>query len=209
MEAGEALHFATRDHYLMWFTGKTERHGPTEKILSRLVKMGELKSFRYGKKYIYCRPDRLIYPLDKLHHGLVCSDALVSLLKCDPTAEVVPEKWFQSQKWSRVPEWGLIYPKAVLLFEFCTADNISRGQVKVKAEKYQETIPAIQEAFGRPPVVLFLLEEDKVKTAERSKAHQGFYLTDVSSFYGLGPGLHLTAPIYFWGGKATPLRHGP
>lgn len=208
LQAAEALHYATREHFLLWFTGKNDRHGPTEKTLASLVKKGVLKSFRSGRPYIYCTPDRFTPPFDKLHHGLVCADALIAFLLADPTASVLSEKWLQGQKWGKYPEWGLVYSQSVLMLEFCTQDNISRGQVQAKANFYAAARPALRASLAREPVILFLLESDISKAGGYSQSYPGFYFVDIATFLSIPIKQHLTAPVYFWGGKGYPLRHG-
>lgn len=141
MDVANVFHFATRDHFALWFTGNTSRHKRTERILPALVKKGCLGSIMYGKRLIYATLDRMVIKASKgvrfalfPYHGLCCTEALVRFTCSDRHNEVISEKIFKSARLGSVPEWGIRYPNGnMLLFEFSTESNVhSRGNIANK-----------------------------------------------------------------------------
>jgi hypothetical protein len=228
LEVAKIFHFATRDHFALWFTGTTGRHKQTERILPSLVKKGELRAIQYGKRLIYATPERFkfikaaaayqtcekklvaIFP----HHGLCCTEILIRVILADKKCEVVSEKAFRHYGWGCVPEWGIRYPNGkALLLEFCTESNVyARGNLSSKITRYEKNLWKLSLGLEAEPVVLFVLDiprpeiEMLVKTSNLGT--DPFFFVDYASFQNVPTKKQLTAPIYLWGGngKTYPLK---
>lgn len=214
LAAARVFHFAFRDHFVLWFTGRTGRHWRTERVLPALVKKGLLVALPYGKRLVYGVPDRLrlaasgrqvaILP----YHGLTCTDLLTRCLRADWSGEVLSENACRAGRWGAVPEWAIRYPRGTaLLMEFCTADNVERGKVAQKAARYRQCLAAIEAALRARAVVVFVLDvpaEAAARLSRRLGVRQPFYCVDVQTFNATAN--VLTAPIYWWGdGRQYPL----
>src|SRR5215204_2817347 len=124
IEASSVFHWATKRHYQLWFTGQeSKRHRRSESVLLRLVKKGKLRSVLYGSRLIYTLPKKVKRSgLEKVVHGLACTECLVRFYRSKMDGVAIAEKYFQGM--GCVPEWGIIYPDGkLLLFEFCTKSN--------------------------------------------------------------------------------------
>jgi hypothetical protein len=215
----EAFHWAFMIHFVLMFTGKEERHKQIERVLPSLVKMRKLVCTRYGKKYIYALPHFLTfvpsseayYPHNP-YHGLMCTEALVRFVRADTECEIYPEKFFKSNRFGVVPEWGVKYNRgSVLLFEFCTASNFFlRGNVQGKITRYEKNTEKFTEKMGHEPLVVFVLDIPKLEVVEfvsRYSPDRQFFFVDAQTFKSVPMGEQLTAPIYLWGDvKEYPLR---
>ena len=198
--ASQVFHWATKEHYGMWFTGKMVRHRRTEAMLPRLVKKGRLVAKRYGKRLVYAAP-RITNQVN-VEHGLGCTEGLVRMWRSRTDATIIPERFFRG--FGSVPEWGLLYPNGkLLLYEHCTADNFERRHVvKTKITNYQEHLPAIEEHFKGEAIVLFVImaSQEKVEGfVANIKVVGPFFFTDYPSFISVPVGKQLYTPIYAWG----------
>lgn len=212
LQASQVFHWASREHYLIWFTGKLDRHKRTEVMLPRLAKKGKLKVIRRGRKLYYACPriSRKI-DMDKLDHGLGCTEGLVRFWRSRMDCTVIPEKSFRG--FGIVAEWGILYPnKKLLLFEFCTADNTQRASmIQNKVKRYYNLLPLISEKYEGEGFVVFVLDmpkayvEDYVK--EKLPIGEEFLFTDYETFKSVPVGFQLSAPIYLWGidGERYPI----
>jgi hypothetical protein len=215
LAAAQVFHFAFREHFVLWFAGRTGRHWRTEHVLPALVKKGELIALPYGKRTLYAVPDRVrmapsgnqvaILP----YHGLACTDILTRYVLADPTGEVLSENICRANRWGAVPEWGIRYPQGTaLLLEFCTADNVERGKVASKVTKYRQCLPAIEASLQAKAVVVFVLDVAAHAVAQicrRLESRDPFFFVDYQTFQ-ITTNI-LTTPIYLWGnGQAYPLK---
>ena len=187
MEAAQVFHWATKEHFILWFTGKLERHRRTESTLYRLVQKDRLRCVRFGKRLIYTVPrrtrgeiptlpkektkyeagasEKAINGRNKIVHGLACTEALVRFYRSSADGEIIAERYFYGL--GMVPEWGIRYPnKKMLLFEFCTENNFDfSNMMKGKINAYKKHLGNIEEKFASKGIVLFVIDipRDKVK----------------------------------------------
>ena len=100
IQTAQLFHWAYKEHFVLWFTGKRERHKRTEVMLPRLERKGKLTSAYYGKKKVYAVPRKnknrfygdIYYPL--FEHGLGCTEGLVRFWLSDKSGYVIPERHF-------------------------------------------------------------------------------------------------------------------
>ena len=145
ISASQLFHWATREHYQIWFTGSTARHKRTEAMLPRLVAKGKLVMVHYGKRLVYTVPRRVRNEGEyrKVEHGLGVTEGLVRLWRARNDCFVISERYFYGC--GAVSEFGLLFPnKKFLLYEHCSKDNFdhtTRMVGKLRAyEKYLTTI---------------------------------------------------------------------
>jgi len=203
----QRFHWATKEHFILWFTGKLDRHSRTEKSLPRLVKMGKLIAIKFGKRLIYTVPRRKND--DNYEHGLGCTECLVRVMKCNP-GEIIPEHKFRG--FNVVPEWGIKYKNLLRLFEFCTADNFSRGrEMNSKITRYTNNLMDIEENFGSESTqIIFVADvprEDVQEFVDEKLPGEDFLFTDYESFLNVPIGEQMKPEIYIWGkdGKSYSL----
>jgi hypothetical protein len=212
LEAAQLFQWATKEHFLIWFTGSLGRHRRTEVMLPRLVRKGKLIAHQMGKKIAYASIRHASKQPLFLEHGLGCTEGLVRIIRSKMDGEVIAERFFRG--FGSVPEWGIIYPNGkLLLYEYCTQDNFEHTlTMRNKIRKYLENLEAIEEKFNGEAIVLFVIDisRDRVsRFIERYKPIGGqFFFTDYNTFKSVPLGCQLTAPIYFWGedGNPYPLR---
>jgi len=209
LEVAMVFHFFTKEHLELWFTGKRGRSKRVERVLPALVKKGKLKYLEYGKRYVYATTDRFItYDGDtaiNFYHGLQCTEILVRFALADNNIEVISERQCQSFRWGCAPEWVIKYPsgKSVLL-EFCTEDNVRRGKVISKVNKYREVLPFIAHTLNTDPIVLFILDVKPSEVKElvtKVEGDEPFMFVDYDTFLSSHP---LIAAIYLWSGDGKP-----
>ncbi len=150
LEAAQVFHWATRDHFVMWFTGTTERHRRTEALLPKFVSRGLLKSFSYGNRLVYSVPRRCRGTQLYIEHGLGCTEGLVRIWRSDMDCTIIPERYLKGN--GNVPEWGIRYPnRKLLLFEYCTLKNFYKsGLVKGKINRYiKESLSVMEGSLMR------------------------------------------------------------
>jgi hypothetical protein len=213
LSAAQIFHWATQDHYTLWFTGSTDRSKRTEAILPRLVKKGSLVAYRHGKKLVYTCPRRIRRPgfVAKVEHGLGCTEGLIRFWWSDQRAEIVEEHCFYGC--GSVPEWGLRYDSGkMILFEYCTANNFGRINVmKAKLAAYRQHLDTINRRFNREGVIVFVCDVPRMKLQsfleEIKPTGLPVFFTDYDMFKRVGIGQQLNAPIYIWGedGLSYPL----
>jgi hypothetical protein len=129
LEAAQVFHWATIEHFILWFSGVRMRHRRTECVLRKLVQKGKLRSVRFGKRLVYTVPrrskgrkpvitkekatyepgknEKAIAGRNKIVHGLACTEALVRFWRSDMTGEIIAERFFYGS--GAVPEWGIRY----------------------------------------------------------------------------------------------------
>ncbi len=200
LEIAQLFHWATREHYIMWFTGRLDRHRRTEVMLPRLVKKGKLVAVRHGNRFVYSAPRRKNGLID---HGLGCTEGLVRIWRSRMDGTIIPERYFRG--FGSVPEWGIWYPNGkLLLYEYSSKNNFEQARiVKTKVTKYQTNLPDLTFNFvADEAVVLFVIDisRERVKNfIERIAPDGPFFFTDYESFKKVPIGEQLKAPIYFWG----------
>lgn len=225
LDVASKFHFATRDHFALWFTGLAGRHKQTERVLPALVKKGALRTVRYGKRLIYAIPERFrfrevasreagepvaIFP----HHGLCCTDILIRFVLADRQCEVISEKFFRHSRWGCVPEWGIRYPTgSALLLEFSTESNVyAPGNLASKIARYRDKLGSVALGLAAEPVVLFVLDIPRSEVGfwmqRLSVTDASFFFVDYQTFMNTPAAKQLKAPIYLWGADAQryPLR---
>src|SRR5258706_10855683 len=144
IEAAQVFHWATKEHFSLWFTGRLDRHRRTESVLHKLVLKDRLRCVRFGKRLVYTVPRRTkgkiptlvtekktyeagvseaaVIGANKIVHGLACTESLIRFWRSRADGEIVAERFFYGL--GAVPEWGIRYPNGkMLLFEFCTKSN--------------------------------------------------------------------------------------
>jgi hypothetical protein len=200
LEAAQLFHWAVREHYVAWFTGRFERHRRTEVMLPRLVKKGKLVAVRYGNHLVYSTPRRKSGLID---HGLGCTEGLVRVWRSRMDGAIIPERFFRG--YGSVPEWGIWYPPGkLLLYEYSSQNNFEQARiVKTKITKYQTNLPELKNYFAaEKATVLFVIDitRERVKNfIDREKPDGPFFFTDYETFKNVPLGEQLNAPIYFWG----------
>src|SRR5215216_1648852 len=161
-DALEVFHWATKRHFQLWFTGTSHnRHRRTESVLCRLAKNREARAVRYGSGLIYSlrrKRSEEFRGLEKVAHGLACTECLVRVYRSRLDGEVIAEKFFAGP--GSVPEWGIRYPDGkMLLFEFGTKHNFYfSGMMRGKLSAYELNLEKIEEKFQAKAVVLFVLD---------------------------------------------------
>jgi len=207
LRAAQLFHWATRDHYVEWFTGEVKRHRRTEVMLPRLVKQGKLRVKKYGKKYVYSAPRRvkgMKKPL--IYHGLGCTEGLIRMAWSNRDCTIIPERMFKGM--GNVPEWGIRYNHGkLLLYEFSTRSNFELGVVMNKVKRYQATLPSIEGRFKGEALVLFVVdvERDRLQTYIEKKHPDGpYFFVDYETFTSVPLGKQLDAKIYLWGEDGQP-----
>ena len=202
MGAAQVFHWATKRHFLLWFTGEEpKRDRRVEKVLRRLSVAKRLRAVRYGNKLIYAVPRKTKgFDGSNVYHGLSCTECLVRCFRSDTNCEVIPEKLFRG--FGCVPEWGIRYPNgSILLLEFCTKDNFYfSGNMRGKLEAYKENIWRIEEEFQAEGVVLFVIDipRDAVKRFVENTDDDYLFFTDYETFLKAPIGKQLQEPIYIW-----------
>jgi len=199
MEAAQVFHWATKEHFILWFTGGTKRHRRTESTLHRLVQKDRLRCVRFGKRLVYTVPrrtkgkiptlakekskyeagrsEKAINGRNKIVHGLACTEALVRCYRSGSDGEIIAERYFYGL--GAVPEWGIKYPnKTMLLFEFCTESNFDfSNMMKGKINAYRKYLEKIEEKFASKGIVLFVIDVPR----ERVERFVGSLKRDVGS----------------------------
>jgi hypothetical protein len=201
LDAIRLFHWATKEHFIEWFTGRTNRHRRTEVILPRLVRSGKIVSATYGKRKVYASKSRArsgIY----IDHGLGCTEGLIRIVRARKDCTVVPERHFRGI--GSVPEWGVVYPnQKMLLFEFSTKNNFEHPWVMAnKINRYRENLPKIEEKFSSQAVVLFVLDINRARVESFIKRKypvgDKFFFTDYETFRSVEPAKQITEKIYLW-----------
>jgi len=187
VEAAQVFHWAMKEHFILWFTGRLFRHRRTESVLHKLVQKGKLRCVRFGKRLVYTVPRRTkgkipelvkekityeagvseaaVIGANKIIHGLACTESLVRFWLSRSDGEIIAERHFYGL--GAVPEWGIRYPnKRMLLFEFCTKSNfLFSNNMKGKLNAYRQHLHEIENKFGSEGIVLFVIDipRDKVE----------------------------------------------
>lgn len=207
LKVSQVFDWATKEHYLLWFTGTRERSRRIEILLKRLTEKRKLIATDYGKKLIYIAPRyrRSINDRYQIEHGLGVTEGLVRFTLADRTGAFIPERKFKGRQVR--PEWGMHYHNSILLYEFCTRDNAKRLNVlKRKLSGYQQFISELY-------TVLFVMQlprEQVKQVISHLKPEGPFLFTDYETFLSVPIGQQLVAPIYLWeDGNEYPLRRKP
>ena len=208
LKACQLLEVMTAEQLRLWFTGSAGRHKRTEVMLPRLVREASLRVFRQGKYFVYVIPriSRGEYHLD---HKLACSEGLVRFWRSDMQGVVVAERFFRGL--GCIPEWGIIYDNSILLYEYCSPDQFSRGRkVESKVVNYDQHLHSIEEKFGKPGIVVFAIDAPRGKVEKwvaRVQPSGPYFFTDYEALTQVPIGHQLSADIYFWeDGNTYPLR---
>lgn len=202
LEAAQLFHWAVKEHYIMWFTGKRDRHKRTETMLPRLVKNGKLIRDSYQRRFVYTVPRRKND--NNIEHGLGCTEGLVRIWRSRMDGTIINERYLRG--FHMVPEWGILYPNnKLLLFEFNTKDNFLRlSEMKSKLTRYRKNLHFLEaKFFGSDAVVLFVAAVTRAQVKKFVQYHMQadgpFWFTDYQSFLKVPLGEQLNAPIYVWG----------
>lgn len=187
MEAAQVFHWATKEHFILWFTGRLTRHRRTESVLLKLVQKDRLRSVRFGKRLVYTVPrrtkgkiptlvkeksaykagvsEKAVVGANKIVHGLACTESLIRFWRSRMDGEIIAERHFYGL--GAVPEWGIRYPNGkMLLFEFCTESNfLFSNNMNGKLGAYKKHLEEIEHKFKAEGLVLFVLDipRDKVR----------------------------------------------
>ena len=214
LEAAQLFHWATKEHFVLWFTGRSDRHKRSEVVLPRLVKRGQLIAKRFGKRLVYAAPrygkSKLEYPF--LEHGLGATEGLVRFWRSDMDSTIYPERLFRGG--DIVPEWGIKNADGkLLLFEFCTRSNFYKaGNISSKVARYEKNFADFLMRYGGEPIVLFVVAIQKSELEgwfrKNMPIGERFYFTDYESFLSVPIGEQLITDIYIWGadGNYYPLK---
>ena len=187
MEAAQEFHWATKEHFSLWFTGRLDRHRRTESVLQKLVQKDRLRCVKFGKRLVYTVPrrtkgkiptlitekttyeagvsEKAVVGANKIVHGLACTEALVRFWRSRMDGEIIAERYFYG--FGAVPEWGIRYPNGkILLFEFCTESNfLFSNNMNGKLTAYKKHLEEIEKKFESEGIVLFVIDipRDKVE----------------------------------------------
>jgi hypothetical protein len=211
LAAGQFFHWATVEHYRLWFTGNAKRHKRTEIMLPRLVRERKLNAVHHGRKLAYAVPRITKGANLFVEHGLACTEGLVRIWRSRMEGTIIPERHFRGM--GIVPEWGIVYPNdRMILYEFCSADNFYRARlVEGKITRYRQLLSQIESRFRAEGLVLFVIDvlpQDVERLVKRLQPRGPFFFTDYATFRAVPIGRQLAAPIYLWGedGKRYPLK---
>lgn len=202
IQTSQIFQWATLQHYVLWFTGTTERHGRSEIMLRRLVQTGRLIAKPWNNRLIYIAPK--LKNNTHYDHGLGVTEGLVRFWRSDMTATIIRSASFRGL--NSVPEFGLQYSNTILLYEFCTFDNFKR-MFKPKIDRYQKYFWKIDDKFHMTSFVLFVVDAPRVmleKNISNMSELERFSFTDYQTFKSVPIGQQLVAPIYIWGGDKKP-----
>ena len=216
LNASQIFHWATKEHFKTWFTGKFGvRHRRTEVMLPRLVRKKKLVAVRHGRCLVYAAPRRMRRENEvrKIEHGLAVTESLIRFWFSDRSATIIDERFFYGL--GAVPEFGLKYPSGkMLLFEYCSLNNFERtSRLASKIYRYSLSIRDINQKFNANSLVLFVVDVPKARLINFQIKYGGSssscYFTDYQSFLSVPFGEQLTAPIYYWADdlEARPLRN--
>lgn len=214
LEAAQLFHWATKDHYTLWFTGALQkRDRRTEAILPRLVKNKKLIAVKDGKPLVYTVPRRVRNPEHflKVEHGLGVTEGLIRFWWANMTGEIIEERFFYGC--GCVPEFGIRYPnKKILLFEFSTKSDCERStKIMNKLAAYKKYLYQIEDKFNSEPLIVFVLDIPKEKISKLvdkvKPVDIPVFFTDYETFKNVPIRRQLSTPIYIWGedGKTYPL----
>jgi hypothetical protein len=105
LKVSQVFNWATKRHYVMWFTGEElDRHRRIEILLKRLSDKGKLRVAQFGKKLVYSAPrNRKSIDDFQVLHGLGVTEGLVRFWLSDRSGVIVPERKFKTKV---RPEWG-------------------------------------------------------------------------------------------------------
>lgn len=206
LNAAKVFHWASKEHYKLWFTGKEfGRHRLTETVLPKLVREGRLAAVRYGLGYVYTEPRRVRKPGHylKINHGLAATEGLVRFWRSDLPSTILPERYFYGG--GVVPEFGLITSRQrLLLFEYCSADNFERtGRLISKFNAYDHELDLMADKFGALGVVVIFVVAVSQERLEGyltrlNNPVPSFYFVDYKTFVKVPIGQQFTAQIYTW-----------
>ena len=206
----QILPWANIDQVNMWFYGDMLRHRRTEYLVPRLREENALVVVRWGNRNIFTTPK---HKYDTHYdHGLGVTEILIRLWRADMSSTIVPTRFFRGL--NCIPDGALKFGDKLLLFEFCTADNVQQ-RLNLKVERYRENIWGINEKFQAQSFVVFVLDVFRewitlFLSRKESARCAFFYFTDFESFKTVPIGQQLKARIYIWGkdGKEDSLRDG-
>lgn len=205
MDWFEYFHWASNRQVQIMERGfATKRHFPTEEVLKKLAMRGSLRVAKYGQIKVYAEPRKTKGDLEdhwKIYHGLGCTETLIRFYKSGlDVQEIIPEKSFRG--FGCVPEWGLLYPRTLLLGEFSTkSDVIDHGNIPGKLRAYDRYLERIEEEYEAKAIVVFILDIPRDQVLRRVRAWQvdgPYYFCDYETFLKVPIGQQLTAPIYFY-----------
>lgn len=205
LKASQLFHWASKEHYQIWFMGNLERHRRTEVMLPRLVRKGKLTALRSGKKNVYASLRHASRKPLLVDHGLGCTEGLVRMIR-SKSGEVIPERRFRGL--GSVPEWGIRYPSGMLLlYEFCTKNNFEHSNtMKIKIAKYKNNITAIETKFNGNVILLFVIDIPRQRienfVSRNLPIGTQFFFTDYETFKSVSIGDQLSTSIYIWGEDA-------
>lgn len=221
LEVAQLFHWATRDHYAIWFTGSDDRHHRTEVMLPRLsmkwanpkTRGRSLFSTRHGKHLVYTCPRRIRNPdcLRKIDHGLGVTECMVRLWRSNMNATVIEERLFY--KCNSVPDVGIKYLSGKsILVEYTSQDNFYKSHnIKNKLTSYKKNLWVINDRFSTSSILLFVVDIPREKVQKfvwgNFPMDLPVFFVDFETFKSVSIGNQLSAPIYIWGedGKSYPL----
>ena len=221
LEVSQLFHWATKEHYIIWFTGTPNRHRRTEVILPRLVKNYDnpktrarsLFSTNFGKRLVYACPRRVRNPdiIYLIAHGLGCTECMVRLWRSNMESLVIPERKFFGCR--SIPDVGIKFPNGkMILVEYSSNDNFHKyNNLKNKLTSYKNNLSIINNRFNTESIIIFVIDvpREKVQKFVWDIMPIGLpvFFTDFETFKSVPIGEQLSAPIYIWGedGKTYPL----
>lgn len=208
MAAAGVLHWFTRVHLMLWFTGQRRKRVKwIEYNLPRMVAKRLLRESRHKGRKVYTAWSNPMH----VEHGVVCSEALIRFVQANSNCTLISENACRTEKFGVVFEWAALYPnRTMLLFEYCTEDNAGRsGLVTRKVNLYRRHLDAIEAHFSAQALVLFVLDgKDALAHATENQGASFAYFVDLETFMSMKMGKQLTAPIYIWGadGRRYPIK---
>lgn len=211
MQIANLFHLFTVRHISLWEKG-IEDYWQARRVIRVLVKKGYLKTVKYGKQLVYGTPNRFVVRRGQdhalnLYHGLQCSETLTRLIQANPFVGVHAEQQIKKLCWSCTPEFAIGYPNdKTLMVEFCTRDNVDRGEMASKLTRYRESLDLMASDFMAEPWVLFVLDtsrEEVERLVKRHKSDDPFLFVDYPTFLSTTPNKVLAAKIYFWSGDSN------
>jgi hypothetical protein len=204
IKAAEILPMAEARDFIIFITGKDKRYRAVEYNLPVLTKKKNvLIRVRNGRRgYIYKLRGKGGIQKEKIYHDLTSTRALLRF-KTSKEGVFFGERFFKEARVYPLPEWAVLYDNVLFLFEFSTANNFKRTDLmREKVAQYLRSYDEMKDYFSAEPITIFLLEAPIFRVEAFAKEHdyEQFYYTDIESFFSVGRGDQLDAPIYIWGG---------
>jgi hypothetical protein len=200
----DLMPWASKEQISTRVRGNPGRSGVAERLLIQLANEKKIRWVKIGKKYFYTRIRRGKFPhndIFEIEHAVACTEGFLRFYFSDTNCTIIPESWFFKKGYYVAPEWGLVYPnQKVLLFEFCTRDNVRRLNIlESKVTHYSRFLKENHRVLFVMDVPLEKVTGTMEKLKSRTQASKGhFFFIDYEAFLNVPFGEQLSASIYLY-----------